>query len=278
MPNRLNIPRPIVGILGGLGPAAGIRFAALLTEQTDATHDQAHLNFLFSSFACTPDRSAYLCRLAKSAVSPDADDPYPYLLHGAHALLRAGARLLVIPCNTAHAFYPALCRDLPVPILHIVQENAAFLQANGIRSVGVLATRGTVASKSYQTTLAALGIRCILPNPAAQIQVDKLIAAAKAGVFPSRNALAALCVPLWQKGAQTVLLACTELSLGASLPGTLDTMRPLALRTILAAGKPVKNDAWRKTFLHTVPFRAEGTDGSKEISEIHSQERNPISW
>lgn len=266
MPSRLNIPRPIVGILGGLGPAAGIRFASLLTEQTDAAHDQEHLNFLLSSFACTPDRSAYLCHRTSSAVSPDADDPYPYLLHSAHALLRAGARLLVIPCNTAHAFYPALRRDLPVPILHIVQENAAFLQANDIRAVGVLATRGTIASKSYQTTLAALGIRCILPTPTAQIQVDKLIAAAKSGTFPSRNDLAALCVPLWQNGAQTVLLACTELSLGSSLAGTLDTMRPLARRTILATGKPVKNGTWCKTFLHTVHFRSEGTVCSKEIS------------
>ena len=49
-----------LGILGGLGPMSGIRFCEMLTEHTRVLCDQEHINFLLSSRADTPDRTAFI--------------------------------------------------------------------------------------------------------------------------------------------------------------------------------------------------------------------------
>ena len=90
----MNEKQPLLGILGGLGPMSTVYFYELLTAHTKASSDADHIDMLISSRATTPDRTAFILGRSK-------EDPLPVMIEEALRLERAGASLLVIPCNTA---------------------------------------------------------------------------------------------------------------------------------------------------------------------------------
>lgn len=106
----------LLGILGGLGPMSTVYFCELLTAHTKALADSDHIDMIVSSRASTPDRTAFI--LGKSD-----RDPLPVMIDEADRLVKAGADLIVIPCNTAHYFYNGLQAACKVPILNIIRGN-----------------------------------------------------------------------------------------------------------------------------------------------------------
>lgn len=200
----------IVGILGGMGPLATADLYRKIILATPAARDQDHLHVVIDADPSVPDRSA--------ALRGEAPDPTPWLLRGARRLEAAGAAFIVVPCNTAHAFLPAVRPQIGIPILDMIAEAAARVRADfpAARRVGVLATRGTVASGLYHRALAAAGLAAITPDDAAQDRlVGAAIAAVKAG--DTSAAVGALVVEagrgLVAAGAEVLLAACTELPL-----------------------------------------------------------------
>ena len=133
--------QPLLGILGGLGPMSSVYFYELLTAHTKASSDGDHIDLLISSRASTPDRTAFI-------LGNSSSDPLPVMIEEAKRLERAGADLLVIPCNTAHYFYDGLKESCQIPILNIIEETVAHLYRNKIQKFGLLATAGTVESGS----------------------------------------------------------------------------------------------------------------------------------
>ncbi len=226
----------ILGILGGLGPLSGAEFYRRIIEKTDAKCDSDHISVLLDGTVTTPDRSAFLCQ--KSTFSP-----YDDLLVRAHRLQENGADLLAIPCNTAHAFYTDLCTHLSIPILHIVAQTAALAYEKGAQCIGILGTSGTQNAHLYDTFCAPLGIACHYPNAPLQADLDALIYRVKGGAIPKESDLLPFCRPLWQSGCDTVILACTELSLCRMQNDLiLDAMDALALRCIHACRKSIKGE------------------------------------
>jgi len=199
--------RPLLGILGGLGPLAGAHFYRLILEQTHALCDADYPDVLLDGHCATPDRSSYL-------TAQSASSPLPSLLARAQRLCVAGADCLAIPCNTAHAFYPELCRALPIPVLHIAMEAIESLWQDGVRCVGILCTEGTRKSRLYDRLCNGLGILCLYPEREEQAALSTLIFAhLKAGGAPDGSLLLPFCASLRARGCERVLLACTELSL-----------------------------------------------------------------
>lgn len=200
----------IVGILGGMGPLATADLYRKIILATPAARDQDHLHVVIDADPSVPDRSA--------ALRGEAPDPTPWLLRGARRLEAAGAVFIVVPCNTAHAFLPAVRPQVGIPILDMIAETAARVRVDfpAARRVGVLATRGTIASGLYHRALAAEGLAAITPDDAAQDRlVGAAIAAVKAG--DTSAAVGALVVEagrgLVAAGAEVLLAACTELPL-----------------------------------------------------------------
>ena len=138
----MNRTYPLLGILGGLGPMSTFYFCELLTAHTSAVCDADHIDMIVSSRATTPDRTAFI--LGSSSM-----DPLPVMIEEAHRLIRAGAELLVIPCNTAHYFYNGLQKECNVPILNIIAETVRHLKKQNVSRFGLLATKGTVQSDAY---------------------------------------------------------------------------------------------------------------------------------
>jgi aspartate racemase len=193
----------VVGILGGMGPEATVRLFELLTRATPAQRDQEHLRVLVLSNPKIPDRTA--------AILGQGEDPLPALLEGASLLERAGADFLIVPCNTAHHWLPSLRERLRVPILDMIDETARAIAAHvpAVRRVGLVATTGTLRTGLYPSRLAGRGIAVVLPTDAEQAQVMSVIYGVKAG----NGALAAVGRALRGRGAEALLLGCTELSL-----------------------------------------------------------------
>ena len=164
------------------------------------------------------------------------------MIEEAHRLERAGANLIVIPCNTAHYFYEGLQRECKVPILNIIRETVGFLKEEGISRMGLLATEGTVGSNAYGRICDALGVECIYPTKEEQDVITSLIYEdVKQGRPADIQKLMDVASSLLARGCERLVLGCTELSLlKPALPQKelfTDSLEVLALRTILACGK-----------------------------------------
>ncbi len=237
-----------LGILGGLGPMSSVYFYEMLTAHTRASCDQDHLHLLISSRADTPDRTAFI-------LGHSTANPLPVMTEEAVRLERAGADLLAIPCNTAHAFYEGVQAAVTIPVLNIIQQNADFCHHLGLSRVGVLATEGTIASEAYKDALAAVGIEYLTPNADGQATVSRIIYdEIKRGREPDLKSFLTVADSLFSRGCERVILGCTELSLlkrnHLSDPRFIDSMEVLALAAIRRCGKEAVGFAEDLTHYH----------------------------
>ncbi|MFI6007870.1 aspartate/glutamate racemase family protein [Streptomyces sp. NPDC051243] len=203
--------KEIIGILGGMGPAATADFYAKLVSMTPGHSDQDHLRTVIWSDPTIPDRTA--------ALLGDGPDPTPWLLAGSRVLREAGATVIAIPCNTAHAFVPRIVDRVGLPIVHMIGEVARHLTTLSpqVRTAGLLATTGTVRAGLYQEWLDRSGIELVLPDADSQdAEVMAGIRAVKAGVRDDATTavLARAARRLADRGAQAIIAGCTEIPLG----------------------------------------------------------------
>ncbi|MFF9407988.1 aspartate/glutamate racemase family protein [Streptomyces anandii] len=204
----------LVGILGGMGPAATAAFYAKLVERTPVTRDQDHLRVAIWADPTVPDRVG-------PVLGTGGADPYPAMLAGARQLRALGTTLAVMPCHTAHAFLPDLVRDSGLRFLDMVAETVGELgrrgEAFGVgRGVGLLATRATVATGLYQRRLHDARFAVVLPEEPAQVQVDLAIKKVKQGDPVAAGLhLGRAIDAMTASDASPIVLACTELPLAA---------------------------------------------------------------
>jgi aspartate racemase len=198
--------RPLLGILGGMGPLATADFLTKLVQETPANHDQEHIPYLAYCVPQIPDRPA--------AILHNGESPLPYMLKGITTLRQGGATAIAIACNTAHHWFDDLERLGELPIIHIADAACAELARLNITTgaVGLLSTDGTVAAGFFQQRLSARGLKCVISTPEAQTTLVKpAIDAVKAGQLAHAHTLAIAAVQqLASAGAQAIILACTE--------------------------------------------------------------------
>ncbi|GAA3885021.1 amino acid racemase [Leifsonia kafniensis] len=198
----------IVGILGGMGPAATADFYAKLVRATPARTDQEHLRTLIWSDPTIPDRTGALLH--------GGIDPTPLLLAGALLLRAGGAAVIAVPCNTAHAFIPRITREVGVPFVHMIEETVLSIRSRfpDATRVGLLSTTGTQASLLYDEALRRHGLEPLTPSAETQeTRVMPAIARVKAGIVDARTTelIAEAARELVSRGAELVIAGCTEL-------------------------------------------------------------------
>jgi aspartate racemase len=199
-----------VGVIGGMGPFATADFLHKLISATPAERDQDHMRILVDCNPRVPDRTEFL--------SGRGPDPRPVLRTMAHGLVRAGADLLVMPCNTAHAFRDELQAAVDTPLVDWPAVAADAVAATGARSVGILASAGTLLAEIYRPVMQARGIAYLAPPPAGQEFATRAIygpaGVKRAGAHSAsaRADLIAAAASVLEHGAEALLLACTEFS------------------------------------------------------------------
>lgn len=230
--------KKIIGIIGGMGPLATADLFQKIILHTQASCDQEHLHVCIDSNTNIPDRT--------EALLHGGADPVPEMTRSARHLASIGAQVLIMPCNTAHGFYEQVQSAVDVPVLHMIALTRDALTARGVRRAGLLATDGTIETGIYQRTFAGSGIELLTPPAADQAAVmDVIYNGVKAGdVSHDTAAFRRACEALLARGAETLILGCTELPLAFSLYGlpypATDPTLELALGAIRFAGGTVR--------------------------------------
>lgn len=194
---------PVLGILGGMGPAATVELYRRLTEAVDAGTDQDHPRIIIDSNAKVPDRTA--------ALLAGGPDPVPFLLDSAATLQAAGADVIAMPCNTAHAYLPAIRDHVALPVLDMIERTVAASPRSG--PIGLLATSGTIEVRLYQDAFASHDLDVVVPIGEDQAAAMRAIHLVKAGDLPASVPYAeAAAAGLGRQGATAIVLGCTEFS------------------------------------------------------------------
>lgn len=213
-------------------------YLELMIRMTDAQRDQEHPEIVILNIPSIPDRTAFI-------LGNSRENPLEPMVELGKQLKNLGATVVATPCITAHYFHEALQEGIGLPLIHGIRCTAQLLQAAGIRKVGLMATDGTVQSGIFQRQVEDCGMELVLPDEIGQKGVMTLIYdQVKAGKQPDMTLFAAIRDELRSKGAQVVVLGCTELSLLKKEQdlgsGVLDALEVLAKESVLACGKQVK--------------------------------------
>lgn len=219
-----------LGVIGGLGPMATAYFLQLVTQMSDAKTDQDHMEIIMLSKPSIPDRTKYI-------IGQSTDNPVGEMILAGKKLKEDGADMIAIPCITAHYFHDELEKEIGIPVIHAIEETGTYLKNTGVEQIGVLATDGTVQSHLFQKCMSKYGINCIMPEQEAQRKVMSIIYDnIKAGKKADIDAFNEITAELILRGAQVVLLGCTELSLlkrdNRLQAGCLDVMEVLAKKAV----------------------------------------------
>jgi aspartate racemase len=198
----------LVGILGGMGPAATIDLMQKVMAATSASRDQEHVPLVVWNVPQIPERVAAI----GDSVAPS---PATAMCAGAIALANAGAKAIGIACNTAHYWAEEIEAATGIPLIHIVDVALDELIASRKNQrTMLLATEGTHNAGIYAKRAAARGVNLETPDSHVQNTINECIALTKANELAKARAL---LVPqleaLSASGVETFLLGCTELPL-----------------------------------------------------------------
>ena len=190
-----------LGVLGGMGPAATLDFLAKLQAATPAGRDQDHLRVLVDINPQVPDRN------------DPGNAPGPVLAAMAVGLRDAGAEVLAIACNTAHAYAEAIRTASGLPLIDMIDIACKAARLGGASKVGILATG--LALGLYQDRLVGMGLEPVSLSKAKQEWFMSLLYRIKAGDLSEEveNEMALIAYSLADAGAEAVIAGCTEVPL-----------------------------------------------------------------
>jgi aspartate racemase len=216
---------PMIGIVGGVGPYAGLDLFRKVLDSTVARADQEHVDLVLVSMpGSIVDRTEYL-------EGRIPENPGPALARVILKLEAAGAKVAGIPCNTAHVpeIFDAVMEVLgregsSIRVLHMIRETIAFIRFAfpGAKKIGVLSTTGTYRAGIYRDALEKAGFGVARPSPAMQEEwIHTAIYHPEYGIKSQSDPVRAEAIAhlekglayLKEQGAEAVILGCTEISL-----------------------------------------------------------------
>ncbi len=158
----------------------------------------------------------------------------------AQAVEGAGADFLLICTNTMHKIADAVASQIQIPLVHIADATAEAIRSRGFSKVGLLGTEFTMREPFFTDRLERHGIQTLIPEPADQKPVHAIIfdQLCQGEVREdSRRIYLDIMAKLAQKGAEAVILGCTEIGM---LVGPDHTAMALLDTTVIHAQKAVE--------------------------------------
>ncbi|MBM7094971.1 amino acid racemase [Bacillus sp. H-16] len=166
----------VLGVLGGMGPAATIDFFDKMVSNTSVDKEEDHIHVIINNNPQIPSRV--------KGISGAGESPLPFIIEGIRLLELVGASFVVMPCNTAHYWYDQITEQVNVPVLHIIKETAREIKdaaGTTVPKVLLLATEGTVKAGLYKKELDKRAV-ILTPNQREQRVVDNTIERIKRGL------------------------------------------------------------------------------------------------
>lgn len=201
-----------IGIIGGVGP-----------QSTDFIYEKI-IEFAQEEYNAK-NNSDFPRVLIDSVPVPDfisdktnIETAEKMLVESAKTLSKAGATRLCIGSNTVHILLEKLKENTDVPFISMIELVASECKSRGFKKIGLLGTPVLVTSNLYQNELKKNGIECINPTDEQLMVVEKIIRHVIAGTGSEENKSEYIAVlnDLFSKGAEGVILGCTELPLAVN--------------------------------------------------------------
>lgn len=150
------------------------------------------------------------------------------MVAAARNLERGGADFLVICTNTMHKLAADVEKGVAIPLLHIADPTAEKIREAGFQRIGLLGTAFTMEQDFYTGRLREkFGLDVLVPEDEDRATVHRIIyTELVAGIVSdaSRQAYRAVMARLVERGAEAIILGCTEIML---LVGAEDSTVPL---------------------------------------------------
>ncbi len=194
-------PQLVLGVLGGMGPAATLEFLTRLQAYTPAQTDQDHIRVIADINPKAPDRNV------------PGSNAGAVLAEMAGALQGAGAEVLAMPCNTAHAHIGLIQKASGLPMIDMIDLGAEAAAREGAMRAGVLGTKG--ALKLYREYLAARAMGLVALPPEQQDAFMVTLYRIKAGDRGAdvKREMQVHAETLREQGAEVLIAGCTEVPL-----------------------------------------------------------------
>jgi aspartate racemase len=198
-----------VGVLGGMGPEATVALMARVIAGVAAQDDADHVPLIVDQNPQVPSRIRHL-------IEGTGVDPTPVLVAMAQRLQGAGATALAMPCNTAHAYAPAIRAAVTIPFIDMVALSVteARSQVASGDPIGLLCSPAVRLARVFDAPLAAANLTPVFaPDDPALALIRRV---KREGATPvARETFNALAQSV---AAPVQLVACTEFSLLADTP------------------------------------------------------------
>jgi aspartate racemase len=211
----------VIGLIGGLSWESSAEYYRLLNELVRARLGGLHsARCLMWSFD--------FGEIEALQHAGDWDTATALMIDAAQRLERGGADFFLICANTMHRMADETSAAVKIPLLHIVDPTAARVRARGMTRVGLLGTAFTMEQDFYKGRLArCFGLEVLVPDAEDRALVHRVIyeELVKGEVRPaSRESYRGVIARLVKRGAEGVVLGCTEIGL---LMGAADSPVPL---------------------------------------------------
>ncbi|MCY4204293.1 MAG: amino acid racemase, partial [Bacteroidetes bacterium] len=214
---------PIIGIIGGMGPQAGLDLASKVIAETQAVTDQDHLPMALLSYGhLIGDRSSYV-------FGESIPNPGIAIASVARDLAKMDIKVAGIPCNSAHApqIFNEMIRLLDgvnIRILHLIEETVKYLKKSlpDITQIGCISTLSVHRLGIYHSALENAGLTPVIPsNQVAEHLVHRAIFDPEFGIKAKSAPVTAQAKQMVldavyhcrEEGAEAVIMGCTELPL-----------------------------------------------------------------
>jgi len=198
-----------IGILGGMSPESTVEYYQYITHAyTERFGDYGYPEVIIYSVSFQP------------YVDWPLQDRWDLVAQGlseaAQKLEAAGADFIVIATNTMHLVFDQVQASVSVPMLSLLDAVGEAILARGMKTVGLLGTKFTMEEGFYQGALARRGITVLVPDAEDREYVNTVIYdELVAGQIhdESRVGFVTIIKKLAERGAEGVILGCTEIPL-----------------------------------------------------------------
>jgi len=235
-----------IGLIGGMSWESTASYYRLINEAVKQRLGGLHSAKLV---LCSVD----FAEIERMQAAGDWDSSGVLLAGAARALESAGADFLLLCTNTMHKVAPAIQTAVHIPFLHIADATADAIKAAGLSRVGLLGTRFTMEQDFYTGRLRERhGLEVLVPGLPDREVVHRVIydeLCLGHVVDASRGAYRRIIAGLVDRGAEAIVLGCTEISLlvrgdDASVPlfDTTDLHARKAVDWALAEDAPAMRD------------------------------------
>ncbi|MHA1435239.1 MAG: aspartate/glutamate racemase family protein [Candidatus Heimdallarchaeota archaeon] len=198
-----------IGIIGGLSPESTVEYYKIITRKYNEQKGK-------NAFPELTIESLDLQEFTDLMIANDLTKVLNFLLAAAESLMKSGAELIILATNTPHIVFNELAKKVKVPMLSIMEATGEAIKKQGLQKIGLIGTRFTMNSSYYQDALEKYDIEVITPTQEDKKIIDTIIYSELTYHIltdESRQRYLQVIERLQQKGAQGIILGCTEIPL-----------------------------------------------------------------